>query len=77
MSEEVYTITNPWKFMTEDFFIEKLINLGFPKEVVSINIITNEQLAQEIELFFKIPEIGQRFFIKYNGNHLALVKIIN
>ena len=67
MSEGIYTIVNPLKFMTEELILEKLNNYGFPKEVVSINIITNEQLAKEIELFFKIPEIGQKFFIKYNG----------
>ena len=64
MSEGIYTIVNPLKFMTEELILEKLNNYGFPKEVVSINIITNEQLAKEIELFFKIPEIGQKFFIK-------------
>ena len=67
MSEEVYTITNPWKFMTEDFFIEKLINLGFPKEVVSIKVTKKDQMAFEVELYFKIPEIGTKFYNKYNG----------
>ena len=67
MSEEIYTITNPFKFMTEDFFIEKLNNLGFPKEVVSLKIIKEEQMTKEVELYFKIPEIGNKFYTKYNG----------
>lgn len=67
MSEGIYTIINPLKFMTEDLILEKLKNYGFPKEVVSINIITNEQLAIEIELIFRLPEIGDKFYSKHNG----------
>lgn len=67
MSEGIYTIVNPLKFMTEDLILEKLKNYGFPKEVVSINIIANEQLPIEIELIFRLPEIGEKFYIKYNG----------
>lgn len=68
MSEEVYTIINPLKFMTESLLREKLVNYGFPEEVVSINIIKNdEEMCIEVELHFKIPEIGEKFFSKYNG----------
>ena len=67
MSKGLYTITNPQKFMTENYFREKLINYGFPEEVVSINIIKNEQMTEEVELYFKFPEIGDKFYTKYNG----------
>lgn len=67
MSENIYTITNPLEFMTEEFFIENLINLGFPKEVVSIKVIKKEDMAKEVELNFQIPEIGNKFYTKYNG----------
>lgn len=50
---------------------EKLISLGFPKEVVSINIIKYKQLAMEIELYFKFPEIGDKFYTKYNNKPLG------
>lgn len=72
MSEIVLTITNPLKFMTESFFREKLINCGFPEEVVSINIIKKEEMTIEIELHFKFPEIGDKFYSKYNGKTFGL-----
>ena len=67
MSKGLYTITNPQKFMTENYFREKLINYGFPEEVVSINIIKKEEMTEEVELYFKFPEIGDKFYTKYNG----------
>ena len=74
MSEGIYTIVNPLKFMTEDLILEKLKNYGFPKEVVSMNLIANEQLPIEIELIFRLPEIGEKFYIKYNGKSFGFGK---
>lgn len=67
MSEEIYTIINPFKFINEEFMYAKLISLGYPKEVVSINIIKYKHMTMEIELNFKFPEIGDKFYAKYNG----------
>ena len=71
MSEEIYTITNPLKFMTKNFFRDKLISFGFPEEAVSINIIKNEEMTIEVELHFTLPEIGNKFYNKYNGKSIG------
>ena len=74
MNETIYTITNPQKFMTESYLRGKLIKYGFPEEVVSINIIKKEQMAIEIELHFKIPEIANKFFNNYKSKSFGLGK---
>ena len=71
MSETIFTITNPLKFMNENFFKERLISLGFPEEAVSINIIKEEQMAIEVELHFLYPEIGNKFYNKYNSKSIG------
>lgn len=73
MSEIVYTITNPLKFFTEEFLYEKLINFGFPEEVVSIHIIKTRQMEMEIELYFTFKEMGEKFYTKYNGKSIGYV----
>lgn len=67
MNELILTITNPLKFMTEEYFSEKLQNSGYPDEVVYIKILKDKNLSMEIELHFKFVEIGQKFYTKYNG----------
>ena len=74
MSEIVYTITNPLKFFTEEFLYEKLINFGFPEEVVSIHIIKTRQMEMEIELYFTFKEMGEKFYTKYNGKSIGYVQ---
>ena len=70
MSETIFTITNPLKFMNENFFKERLISLGFPEEAVSVNIIKEDQMAIEVELHFLYPEIGNKFYNKYKGGKI-------
>ena len=65
-----YTIINPLKFMTYNYLKGKLINYGFPEEAVLINLITKEEMAIEAELYFKIDEVGNKFYDKFNGNPL-------
>lgn len=67
-----YTIINPLKFMTHYFFKEKLINLGFPEEAVTINLITKEDMAIETELYFRMAEVGNKFYDKFNGKSFGL-----
>ena len=72
MKGEVYTIINPLKFMTHYYITQKLVNYGFPEEAVSINLITKEEMPIEIELYFKISEIGNKFYDKFNGKSFGL-----
>ena len=74
MNELVLTITNPLKFMTEEYFYEKLKNSGYPEEVVSIKILKDKNLSMEIELHFKFVEIGQKFYTKYNGKSFCFIQ---
>ena len=67
-----YTIINPRKYMTHNYFKEKLINYGFPEEAVSINLITKEEMTIEAELYFKISEVGNKFYDKFNGKSFGL-----
>ena len=71
MSETIFTITNPLKFMNENFFRERLISLGFPEEAVSVNIIKEEQMTKEVELHFLLPEIGNKFYNKYKSKSIG------
>ena len=67
-----YTIINPYKYMTHNFIKERLINYGFPEEAVSINLITKEDMAIEAELYFKMTEVGNKFYDKFNGKSFGI-----
>ena len=67
-----YTIVNPLKFMTYNYLKGKLINYGFPEEAVSINLITKEEMTIEAELYFKIDEVGNKFYDKFNGKSFGI-----
>ena len=72
MTEAIYTIVNPIKFMTHYYFKDKLIRFGFPVEAVSIKLIKKEDMAIEIELYFKIIEVGNKFYEKFNGKSFGV-----
>ena len=72
MTEAIYTIVNPIKFMTHYYFKDKLIRFGFPEEAVSIKLIKKEDMAIEIELYFKIIEVGNKFYEKFNGKSFGV-----
>ena len=58
----------------------KLINYGFPEEVVSINLITKEEMTIEAELYFKIAEVGKKFYdkkVNYKNSKIRLKKLRN
>jgi len=67
-----YTIINPLKYMNNNYLKGKLINYGFPEEVVSINLITKEEMTIEAELYFKIAEVGKKFYDKFNGKSFGI-----
>ena len=67
-----YTIINPLKFMTYNYLKGKFINYGFPEEAVHINLITKEEMTIEVELYFKIIEVGKKFYDKFNGKSFGI-----
>ena len=67
-----YTIINPLKFMTYNYLKGKFINYGFPEEAVHINLIAKEEMTIEVELYFKITEVGKKFYAKFNEKSFGI-----
>ena len=67
-----YTIINPRKYMTHNYLRDRLINYGFPEEAVSISLITKEEMTIEAELYFKMTEVGNKFYDRFNGKSFGL-----
>ena len=70
MSVIIFKITNPPKFMKKKELAEKLKMIGFPEEILQINIIEKDEMPEEIELFFKLKELGEKFYKEYNYKSL-------
>ena len=71
MSEEIYVITNPLKFFTKEYLQDKLIQYGFPEEILEIKLIKEKQMTIQIVLFFIFPEMGEKFYTKFNNKSIG------
>mgnify|MGYP006873027407 CR=1 FL=1 len=46
--------------------------MGFPEEAVNINLITKEDMTIEVELYFTMTEVGNKFYDKFNGKNFGV-----
>lgn len=71
MSEHIATITNPLKFMNKFYIIQRLKVLGYGDErTLEVNLITYNELPEEIEIKFIFPELAEKFVKQANNNSI-------
>ena len=76
MTENIVTIINPLKFMNKSYIQERLKVLGYGDEnIVEVKIISYNEMPEEIELKFILPELAKKFIL--NAKHMTIDQLIN
>lgn len=76
MTENIVTIINPLKFMNKSYIQERLKVLGYGDEnIVEVKIISYNEMPEEIELKFILPELCKKFIL--NAKHMTIDQLIN